>query len=239
MSILPDSHIKEMATLGSCCWPDGEWRKLIEPYDENRVQPASYDVALGSQFRVFPLSGIHIVDLNDPKSFEDLTEEHNVAPDDPEGFVLHPGELVLATTIEKVQIPDNMVARIEGKSSLGRIGLTAHITAGFIDPGFIGTVTLEMANLMRDKPIVMHPGNVIAQLSFQWLDGRAQKPYAGRYQGDEGVAPSRYGQELPPMGAAFDGGAGGVVAAERLAESPVVNHRSHSVAGDDPDFPAM
>jgi dCTP deaminase len=181
MGVLPDHYIREL-----CFTAD----PLVAPFKPERVQPASYDVALGEEFRVFNLNDFKAVDLGNPETFKDLTSQKVVPAG--EKFVLHPGEFVLGITEEAVVIPDNMVSRIEGKSSLGRLGLIVHATAGYIDPGFRGRITLEMTNLLR-IPIILRPGLAIAQLSFQYLESAAAHPYRGRYQGDMGVAPSRFG----------------------------------------------
>lgn len=178
MTVLPDHRISYLGC------------DLIKPFDEDQVQPASYDVRLGDTFRVFDLNDIEAIDLSDPSTFENLTNTRKLGSKDK--FVLHPGEFALAQTEEAVSIPDNMVGRIEGKSSLGRLGLIVHATAGYLDPGFNGRITLEMTNLVR-VPIILRPGIMIAQLSFQYLESACAHPYEGRYQGDMEVTPSRYG----------------------------------------------
>lgn len=180
--ILSDADIKHR-----CIYDD-----LILPFDEDQVQPASYDCRLSGTFRVFDNPRVKVVDLGDPSTYRDLTREHRVPQD--EEFVLHPGEFVLGSTDEVVNNPVDLTARIEGKSSLGRLGLVIHSTAGYIDPGFNGSVTLEMTNLLR-VPIVLRPGMLIAQLSFHLMNSVPEKPYEGRYQGDKTTAPSRYGMD--------------------------------------------
>jgi len=170
----------------------------IEPWDPGLVQPASVDLRLGTSFRVFHNHRAAAIDLNDPP--RDLTE--HVEIDDERPFVIHPGEFVLGRTLEQVEIPNDIVARIEGKSSLGRLGLIVHATAGFVDPGFTGTLTLEITNLTR-VPIKLYAGKPIAQLSFMTLDAPAQRPYGHRelgshYQGQVEATESRYGG--PPAG---------------------------------------
>ena len=165
----------------------------IEPWDPGLVQPASVDLRLGTSFRVFHNHRAAAIDLNDPP--RDLTE--HVEIDDERPFVIHPGEFVLGRTLEQVEIPNDIVARIEGKSSLGRLGLIVHATAGFVDPGFTGTLTLEITNLTR-VPIKLYAGKPIAQLSFMTLDAPAQRPYGHRelgshYQGQLEATESRYG----------------------------------------------
>ena len=170
-----------------------EGRIKIEPWDPAMVQPASVDLRLGTSFRVFHNHRAAAIDLNDPP--RDLTEHVEIAGEQP--FVIHPGEFVLGRTQEQVEIPDDIVARIEGKSSLGRLGLIVHATAGFVDPGFTGTLTLEITNLTR-VPIKLYAGKPIAQLSFMMLDAPAQRPYGHRelgshYQGQVEATESRYG----------------------------------------------
>ena len=148
-----------------------EGRIRIDPWDPKLVQPASIDLRLGDSFRVFHNHRATAIDLRDPPA--NLTEEVVVPPGEP--FVIHPGEFCLGRTLESVRIPDDIVARIEGKSSLGRLGLIVHATAGFCDPGFEGTLTLELNNLTR-VPIRLYPDLPIAQLSFMTLDKPAQKP---------------------------------------------------------------
>jgi dCTP deaminase len=182
-SVLSDGTILELVEQG---------RIKIDPWDPKLVQPASIDLRLGDSFRVFHNHRTSAIDLRDPPA--NLTEEVVVAPGEP--FVIHPGEFCLGRTLEWVQIPDDIVARIEGKSSLGRLGLIVHATAGFCDPGFAGTLTLELNNLTR-VPIKLYPNLPIAQLSFMTLDRPAQKPYGSpglgsHYQGQLAATESRY-----------------------------------------------
>jgi dCTP deaminase len=169
-----------------------EGRIKVDPWDPKMVQPASIDLRLGDSFRVFHNHRATAIDLRDPPS--NLTEE--VVVPDGDAFVIHPGEFCLGRTLEWVQIPSDIVARIEGKSSLGRLGLIVHATAGFCDPGFEGTLTLELNNLTR-VPIRLYPGLPIAQLSFMTLDRPALKPYGtpglgSHYQGQRAATESRY-----------------------------------------------
>jgi dCTP deaminase len=182
-SVLSDGTIRRLVAEGHIA---------IEPWDEGMVQPASIDLRLGDSFRVFHNHRIGAIDLaNIP---ENLTERVSVP--DGESFVIHPGEFVLGATEEHVTLPDDIVARIEGKSSLGRLGLIVHATAGFVDPGFTGTLTLEITNLTR-VPIVLWPGKPIAQLSFMTLDRPAERPYGhpdlgSHYHGQVEATESRY-----------------------------------------------
>jgi len=166
----------------------------IEPLDERMIQPASIDVKLGSTFRVFHNHRVESIDLRNPDP--NLTEQVEVGPDEP--FVIHPGEFCLGDTLEYVRIPDNVLCRIDGKSSLGRLGLIVHATAGFIDPGFEGTITLELGNLTR-VPIKLYAGLAIAQLTFEEMSDPADRPYGhpelgSHYQGQRGATASRYRQ---------------------------------------------
>lgn len=176
--ILPDHEIRALALDGA-----------IRPYNEYQLQPSSYDVCLGPVFRIFVSHGTRVVDLDKPETFKDLTKRVEIEPDGE--FVIHSGQCVLAQTLEVVDIPNGFVARIEGKSSIGRLGLIVHM-AGYIDPGFNGVVTLELVNNI-ELPIVLHPGSPIAQLSFAQMGSLAEAPYEGRYQGDKEATASRYG----------------------------------------------
>jgi dCTP deaminase len=182
-SVLSDGTITELVEDG---------RIKIDPWDPAMVQPASVDLRLGDSFRVFHNHRISSIDLRDPPT--NLTEE--VVLPEGEPFVIHPGEFCLGRTLEWVELPDDIVARIEGKSSLGRLGLIVHATAGFCDPGWKGTLTLELNNLTR-VPIKLYPGLPIAQLSFMTLDRAALKPYGSdglgsHYQGQRAATESRY-----------------------------------------------
>ena len=170
----------------------GEGRIEIDPYDESLLQPSSVDVRVDRYFRVFHNARYPYIDVKEPQ--EDLTELVQV--DDESPFILHPGEFVLASTLERIRLPDDLVARLEGKSSLGRLGLLIHSTAGFIDPGWDGHVTLELSNV-ANLPITIYVGMRIGQLSFVQLSEAAERPYGAagigsKYQGQAGPTPSRY-----------------------------------------------
>lgn len=168
-------------------------KAMIQPYDRTKLQPASYDCTLANKFRVFDSHRCSLINLADPSSYADISREVSccigMRGDGP--FILHPGEFALGATEEYFVIPPDITGRIEGKSSLGRLGLLTHITAGFIDPGFHGNVTLEFVNLQR-MPIALHPGQSICQMSFSLLTREARKRYVGHYQGDKGPVASRY-----------------------------------------------
>ncbi len=166
-------------------------RLALDPYDAGLVQPSSIDVRLDRFFRVVNTSrDTHI----DPAEHQDeLTSL--VEPAGEDAFVLHPGEFVLGSTLEIVTLPDDLAGRLEGKSSLGRLGLLTHSTAGFIDPGFTGHITLELSNV-ANLPIMLWPGMKIGQLCLFRLSSPAEFPYGSavygsRYQGQRGPTPSR------------------------------------------------
>ena len=166
-------------------------RLALDPYEPGLVQPSSIDVRLDRLFRVF--NNVKYTHIDPSLQQDDLT----TAVETPEGepFVLHPGEFVLGSTLEVVSLPDDLAARLEGKSSLGRLGLVTHSTAGFIDPGFSGHVTLELSNL-ANLPITLWPGMKIGQICVFRLSSPAQHPYGSekygsRYQGQRGPTPSR------------------------------------------------
>jgi dCTP deaminase len=169
-----------------------ESRIEIDPFDEALVQPSSVDVRVDRYFRVFHNARYPYIDVKQPQ--EDLTELVEVDGETP--FILHPGEFVLGSTLERIRLPDDLVARLEGKSSLGRLGLLIHSTAGFIDPGWDGHVTLELSNV-ANLPITIYHAMKIGQVSFVQLSEPAETPYGSegigsKYQGQRGPTPSRY-----------------------------------------------
>ncbi|MCY4576357.1 MAG: dCTP deaminase [Chloroflexi bacterium] len=166
-------------------------RIIIDPLDLGDVQPASVDVHLSDKVLVFRNSRRPYIDIRQDVS--DLTEMVEIRDDAP--FILHPGEFVLGSTIEDIGLPDDLVARLEGKSSLGRIGLLIHSTAGYVDPGWRGRLTLELSNV-NNLPITLYSGMPIGQISFTRLSGPAQRPYGSerlgsKYQGQSEPTPSR------------------------------------------------
>lgn len=180
--ILSDRSLREAIAAG---------RLVIDPLDDDAIQPSSIDVRLDNRFRVFYTARHPYIDVKQP--MEDLTELVEVKPDD--AFILHPGEFVLGSTLEQVGIPPDLAARLEGKSSLGRLGLMTHSTAGFLDPGFTGHVTLELSNV-ANLPITLWPGMKIGQLCMFRLTSPAEHPYGSavygsRYQDQRGPTPSR------------------------------------------------
>ena len=179
--ILSDRTIREEIAAG---------RIVIDPFDPACVQPSSVDLHVDSQFRVFANSRYPFIDVK--QEMPDLTELVEVKPDEP--FILHPGEFVLGSTLERVSVPNDLVARLEGKSSLGRLGLLIHSTAGYVDPGWDGYLTLELSNV-ANLPITLYPGMKIGQISFFRLTTEAETPYGSagnKYQGQRGPTPSRF-----------------------------------------------
>ena len=168
----------------------GEGRIEVDPYDPSLLQPSSVDVRVDRYFRVFRNSRYPYIDVKQEQ--EELTELVEI---DSEPFILHPGEFVLGSTYEVISLPADVAARVEGKSSLGRLGLLTHATAGFVDPGFSGHVTLELANVAT-LPIKLYPGMKIGQFCFFRLSSPSEHPYGSakygsRYQGQRGPTPSR------------------------------------------------
>ncbi|MEN8235211.1 MAG: dCTP deaminase [Actinomycetota bacterium] len=166
-------------------------RVSIEPFDSDLVQPSSVDVRCDRRFRVFENHRYPLIDPKAPQA--DLTTEVEATEQEP--FILHPGEFVLGTTFETIGLGDDVVARLEGKSSLGRLGLLIHSTAGFIDPGFRGQVTLELSNV-ANLPIAIYAGMKIGQISFYKMTTAAKHPYGSaalgsKYQGQTGPTASR------------------------------------------------
>jgi dCTP deaminase len=180
--ILSDRTIREELAAG---------RIVIEPFDPSYVQPSSVDLRLDRLFRVFRNHTTPYIDPKLPQ--EDLTELVEVEGEEP--FVLHPGEFALGSTLERVALPSDLVARLEGKSSLGRLGLLIHSTAGFVDAGWDGHLTLELSNVAT-LPIALYPGMKIGQISFLRMTTPADVPYGAdavgsKYQGQRGPTPSR------------------------------------------------
>ncbi len=167
-------------------------RIIVEPLGPNSIQPSSVDLRLDDTFRVFLNHTRRVIDVREDQS--ELTEEVVVSEGD--AFILHPGEFVLGSTLERVAIPDDLVGRIEGKSSLGRLGLLIHTTAGFVDAGWDGYLTLELSNV-ANLPITLYPGMKIGQISFISMTTPADTPYGSsalgsKYRGQRGPTPSRY-----------------------------------------------
>lgn len=169
-----------------------EGRVGIDPFDLSDVQPSSVDLHVDRYFRTFHNHRYPVIDVK--LEMTELTELVEVSEAEP--FMLHPGEFVLGSTAEYVKLPHDLVARLEGKSSLGRLGLLIHSTAGYVDPGFEGHLTLELSNV-ANLPITLYPGMKIGQISFFQLTSPAENPYGSsavgsKYQGQRGPTPSRY-----------------------------------------------
>lgn len=180
--VLSDRSIKEAMASG---------RISVEPCDEADIQPSSVDLHLGDDFQVFRNSRYPYIDP--AREQPGLTERVNASPEEP--FVLHPGEFALGTTIERIRLPDDVVGRLEGKSSLGRLGLLIHSTAGYVDPGWDGRLTLELSNV-ANLPIVLTPGMKIGQISFLRMSTPVDRPYGhpdlgSKYQGQYEATPSK------------------------------------------------
>ena len=183
--ILSDRTLREYIDSGDI---------VIDPFDAELVQPSSIDVRISSVFRVFRNHTSGVIDVK--RDMRHLTEVVEMPEDGSEAFMLHPGEFVLGATLERVAVPDFLVASIEGKSSLARLGLLIHSTAGWIDPGFDGHITLELANVAT-LPITLYPNMKIGQISFVQMTTAADQPYGkgatgSKYQGQRGPTPSRY-----------------------------------------------
>jgi dCTP deaminase len=181
--VLSDRTIREEVEAG---------RIAFDPFDPTLIQPSSVDMRVDRKFRVFHNARRPFIDVREP--MDDLTELVEVSDDEP--FILHPGEFVLGQTLERVRLPDDIVARLEGKSSLGRLGLLIHSTAGFVDAGWEGNLTLELSNVAT-LPITIYHGMPIGQISFMRMDSPVETPYGtaetgSKYQGQAEPTPSRF-----------------------------------------------
>ncbi len=183
MSVLSDRDIRGALQAG---------RIRIDPYEPSCLQPSSVDLHLDREFRVFRNNRYPYIDVRAPQP--DLTELVSVADDEP--FILHPGEFVLGQTSEWVELPDDLVARLEGKSSLGRLGLLIHSTAGYVDPGWKGNLTLELSNV-ANLPIALYTGMKIGQISFFRMSSPVERPYGSKELG------SKYQGQSPPTASEF------------------------------------
>jgi dCTP deaminase len=181
--VLSDRSIREALDAGTIS---------IEPLGEGCIQPSSVDLHVDKYFRLFRNHTSRVIDVREDQ--EDLTELVDIGDVDP--LILHPGEFLLGSTLEKITLPNDLVARLEGKSSLGRLGLLIHSTAGFVDAGWDGHLTLELSNV-ANLPITIYAGMKIGQISFLQMTTAADKPYGSdglksKYQGQWGPTPSRY-----------------------------------------------
>jgi dCTP deaminase len=177
MAVLSDRDIRAALQAG---------RVRIDPYDSSCLQPSSVDLHLDADFRVFRNNRYPYIDVRAPQP--DLTELVSIQGDDP--FILHPNEFVLGQTLEWVELPDDLVARLEGKSSLGRLGLLIHSTAGYVDPGWKGNLTLELSNV-ANLPIALYRGMKIGQISFFKMSSAVERPYGSRELGSKYQGQSR------------------------------------------------
>jgi len=187
MTVLSDRTIKEELAAG---------RLVIQPLNERDIQPASVDLHLDRVFRTFRVTGRPYVDVREP--MDDLTELVTIADGEP--FIVQPGSFVLGSTLEVVTLPDDIVARVDGRSSLGRLGLLVHATAGYVDPGWTGKLTLELSN-QSQMPIALYYGMNVSQISFLRMSTPVERPYgspglASKYQGQTGPTPSRISQDF-------------------------------------------
>jgi dCTP deaminase len=183
--ILSDSSIAEELESGGI---------VIDPLGDSAMQPSSVDLRVDRYFRVFRNDTTPYIDPKQAQ--EDLTELVEVGDGPEDAFILHPGEFVLGSTLERVALGNDLVARLEGKSSLGRLGLLIHSTAGFVDAGWDGHLTLELSNV-ANLPIAIYPGMKIGQISFLRMTSEASFPYGSgeaksKYKGQKGPTPSRY-----------------------------------------------
>lgn len=189
MTILSDRTIKEYLKNGNI---------TIEPLeDEKQIQPSSVDMRLGNEFKVFKVIRKPYIDPKDPEDVSSYMESTIVNPG--EAFIIHPNEFALATTNEYVKVPDNLVARVEGRSSMGRLGVTMHVTAGFIDPGFEGKITLEISNIGA-MPVALYPGQRVCQIVFETMTTPSEIPYGhptrnSKYMGQVKPESSRIKQD--------------------------------------------
>ncbi len=200
MSVLSDRDIRVEIEGG---------RVRIDPYDPVDLQPSSVDLHLDRSFRVFRNNRYPYIDVRALQP--DLTELLHIERDEP--FILHPGEFVLGQTLEWVELPDDLVARLEGKSSLGRLGLLIHSTAGYVDPGWKGNLTLELSNV-ANLPIALYQGMRIGQISFFRMSSPVERPYGSpglgsKYQGQSEPTASAYDADLVAVRRATEGDSGG------------------------------
>lgn len=189
MAILSDKTIKEYLDEGKI---------VIDPLkDEKQIQPSSVDMRLGDEFKVFKVIRQPYIDPKDPDEVAEYMESTTVAEGD--AFIIHPNEFALATTYEYVKVPNDLVARVEGRSSMGRLGVTMHVTAGYIDPGFEGKITLEISNIGA-MPVALYPGQRVCQIVFETMTTPSEIPYGhpdrnSKYMGQVKPESSRIKQD--------------------------------------------
>jgi dCTP deaminase len=190
MAILSDRDIKKYLEKGEI-----EIDPLINI--EKQIQPSSVDLRIGSEFKGFRIIKKPFIDPKDPEDLDLYMDSIHI--EEGESFIIHPNEFTLATTYETVKLPDNLVARVEGRSSMGRLGITMHVTAGYIDPGFKGKITLEISNIGK-MPVALYPGQRACQIVFETMTSNAAKPYGhperdSKYMGQTRPESSRIKQD--------------------------------------------
>lgn len=194
MAILSDIDIKKYLEEGNI---------VIDPItDEKQIQPSSVDLRLGNKFKGFKIVTKPFIDPYDDNDLESYMNEIVVEEGQP--FIIHPGEFTLATTYENVKLPSDIVARVEGRSSMGRLGITMHVTAGYIDPGFEGNITLEISNIGK-MPVALYPGQRVCQIVFETMTSPSAKPYGhedrdSKYMGQTGPQVSRIKEDFDIKG---------------------------------------
>ncbi|MBO7718523.1 MAG: dCTP deaminase [Methanosphaera sp.] len=194
MAILSDVDIKKYLDEGKI---------VIDPIeDDKQIQPSSVDLRLGDEFKGFKIVTKPFIDPFDKVDLESYMDLLTVEEGEP--FIIHPGEFTLATTYEYVKIPDDIVARVEGRSSMGRLGITMHVTAGYIDPGFEGKITLEISNIGK-MPVALYPGQRVCQIVFETMTSPSAKPYGhkerdSKYMGQTGPQVSKIKQDFDIKG---------------------------------------
>jgi dCTP deaminase len=213
MSVLSDRDIRAAIDAGEI---------VVRPYDPKDLQPSSVDLHLDRRFRVFHNNRYAFIDVRNPQP--DLTELVTIEDEQP--FILHPGEFVLGQTLEWVELPVDLVARLEGRSSLGRIGLLIHSTAGYVDPGWKGNLTLELSNV-ANLPIALYHGMKIGQITFEKMSSPVDRPYGSpelgsKYQGQSEPTASAYHRDFVGSNGHGDssGGAGAATASSSAKASP-------------------
>lgn len=186
MAILSDKHIIEYLESGKI---------VIEPIEnpEVQIQPSSVDLRIGNEFKGFRIIRKPCIDPMDESDIDSYMQSFFIEEGEP--FIIHPGEFALATTYETVKLPDDLVARVEGRSSMGRLGVTMHVTAGYIDPGFHGKITLEISNIGK-MPVALYTGQRVCQIVFETMTSPAEKPYGhperdSKYMGQDRPESSR------------------------------------------------
>ncbi|MDO5851133.1 MAG: dCTP deaminase [Methanobacteriaceae archaeon] len=185
MAILSDQDIKKYLK---------EEKIIIDPLsDEKQIQPSSVDLRIGDEFKEFKIISKPYIDPLDNIDMDTYMTSFHIKKGEP--FIIHPGEFTLATTYERIKLPDDIVARVEGRSSMGRLGVTMHVTAGFIDPGFDGKITLEISNIGK-MPVALYPGQRVCQIVFETMTTPSLKPYGhedrdSKYMGQTGPESSK------------------------------------------------